>query len=241
MHKKIKNEVLWLYIVASIFCAIYIAAIVIGLRKFFLIDNRIQSIEYELNIILSSNAQAVYNDLQPVVEFYKEQMQTLIWILGIIIGAAGAILAFIGINTRKAIDDKYNLFYNKLISAKDVEIYNKEIVILYKNNCSTIINFRNELLERGYNIKLLKASIKDVTVKTKNSFIVIYNWNEKDDTLYKEVAEWCESEHVYCIIYCAGEECLPKEFMSKKMSYVSTSIQITKLRESLYTLLYLAP
>ena len=240
--KRMNNKISWLSIITVLFFVLNLFVISFGICKVFMLSNKISDVEYTLSQLIPSNVQTIYSDLQPAIDFYQDQMQTFIWLLGIVFSAAGAILAIFGISTRKSIEEKYNVYYNKLISAKDVEIYKKEIVILYKNKSESIIDFASELRNRGYNIKHAHASLKDLADTIKFTSIIVYYRNSKDDMLYNDIAEMCETDHIHCIIYSTGEGFpLPKEFVQKDMFYISICNQITKLRESLYTLLYLAP
>lgn len=221
MNRKIP----WLDIAAVSLTFMCIAVICIGVFGYIKLDGRIRALE-------SQATQTVPSDMQSVIDFMKDQMQIQIWSLGVIITGAGAILAFFGVTTRKSVEEKYNQMHSKLIAIKDTEVTKKQIVFLYNDNDDIIIGFRNEIRDRGYTTKLIRASTLDVTSKLSDASIVIYCVNSECDTLYQDVATWCESKRVHCILYCPGPR-VSNEFLSKKLSYMSTSLQIAKLRESL--------
>jgi hypothetical protein len=228
----LKHKIPWLTITAVTLAIVCIAVIYIGVYGYIKLDNRVRALEFH-------SSQSTASDLQSAIDFLKDQIQILIWLLGVIIAAAGAILAFLGIETRKSIEEKYDNIYLKLLADKDGEAFKKQIVFLYKDS-DDIIGFRNEIRERGYNTNLIKSSALDIISKLSDASIVIYRVDSNSDTLYEGIADWCDSKGIHCILYCPGIH-LPSTFMSKKLSYMSTSQQIAKLRESLFTLLYLAP
>ena len=228
-----KRKIPWLAIAAVTLTILCLAVIVLGVCGYIGLDSRIRTLENQA-------LQPSSSDLQLAIDFMKDQMQHLIWLLGVIVAGAGAILAFFGLTTRKAIEEKYELTYSKLIEAKDAEVLKKQIAFLYRENDEGKIELQNEIRARGYNTKLIQVLNSNVTSKLSSASIVVYLVSRGDDTLYEGIANWCESKGIYCILYCPGVRLSP-EFMNKNLSYVSTSIQLAKLRESLYTLLYLAP
>jgi predicted outer membrane lipoprotein len=170
----------------------------------------------------------------------KDQMQYLIWILGIIIAGAGAILAFLGLNTRKSVDEAYKQTYSKLVAAKDTEVFKKQIVFLYTKNNDIFTRFQNEIRDRGHNTKVSQVSAYAIS-KMSDAAIVVYHVSDASDTQCQVVAKSCDLNNIHCIFYCPTKlpDVLFRELNS--YSYVSTSLQIAKLRESLFTLLYLTP
>ena len=230
---RMKFDIPWLVIIAIAFSVMCLTVIVFGLKGYFMLDARVRTLEDQASTSATS-------ELQLAIEFYREQIQTLIWLLSVIIGGGGAILTFIGINTHKSIEDKFNIYHNKLVAAKDIEILDKKIFILYKNDREDILKFYKELHVRGYDVKMIKASIVDVFHKIEGASIVIYYVDNSSDPKYQDISTWCEDNKVHCILFCPEID-LTSKFMKKLLFYTSTSKQITKLRESLYALLYLAP
>jgi hypothetical protein len=229
-----KRKKLWLAIATVSLTVICLAVIIFGVYGYIKLSSRIR--------ILEGQATQPVSDLQAAIDFMKDQMQHLIWLLGVIVAGAGAILAFFGLTTRKSVDEKYELMYSKLIAAKDTEVFKKKIVFLHKDNDSNLNDFQNEIRGRGYNINVMRASTSTLNATSKlcDASIVVYRVPNENDSLYQGIADWCESNNVHCILYCQGIR-LADDFMQKNLLFVSTSIQIAKLRESLYTLLYLAP
>ena len=230
MRRKSKNP--WLNIIAVALTVMCVVVICFGVQGYIMLDTRIRALENQATITSLS-------DMQSAVDFLKDQTQVLIWLLGVIIASAGAILAFFGITTRKSIEEKYDLLYRELLAAKDTEVFKKEIVFLHNEN-DDIIGFRNEIRDRGYNTRLIRSSSPNVLSELNNASIVIYCVDSESDPLYQSIAHRCETMAVHCILFCPGVR-LPDDFMREKRSYLSISLQIAKLRESLYTLLYLAP
>ena len=212
----------------SIVC---ITTIVLGVYGYIRLNNRITAL---------SAPPTQSSDLIVAIDFLKDQIQFLIWLLGGILAVAGAVLAFFGINTRKSIAEKYEQKYSELVVAKDKEAFQKKIVFLYQNNDDIFLTFHDEIRERGFNLKMHKVLATDYTSKMSDAAVVIYRVTGEDDDLYHAMAGWCELKSVQCILYCPGF-LLPKEFSSKQWMHVSISQQIVKLRESLYTILYLTP
>ena len=233
-----KRRIPWLAIATIALTILCLAVIILGVCGYIKLDHRVRDLENQTYFPTAS-------DMQATIDFLKDQMQTLIWVLGGIITIAGAILAFLGMHTHKSIKDEYKLTYSKLIAARDSEVFKKRIIFLYQENDDTLGVFQREMRDIGYNIKVLHASSQDTVSKlrdTSNATIVVYRVNGSNDIRYQDVAGDCEEKGVHCILYCPGFY-LPKEFVSNmhNYSYVSISQQIAKLRESLYTLLYLAP
>jgi len=113
-------------------------------------------------------------------------------------------------------------------------------LLIYQENDDSLISFRDKIFGRVYKIKIITASTPDITSKLDGSSIVVFQVISGSDPKYQVIADWCESKSVHCILYRPGVQS-SDEFMDKKLSYVSASIQLAKLRESFYTLLYLAP
>ena len=222
-------------VAAFALAVICLAIVILGVYGYIRLESRINAIENQMQ-------QSSSSELQAAIDFFKDQTQVLIWILGVIITGAGAILAFFGITTRKQVEEKYEQKYSELIAAKDTEVFKKKIVILYQDNDDTLMTFRDEIRDRGYNSKVIRVCAKDIISKLIGYSIVIYRVQDENDPLYHMIADWCEKEQVHCILYCPGIYFSKGNvFSSKQWLYVSISQYITKLRESLYTLLYLTP
>jgi hypothetical protein len=229
----LKRKIPWLGIAAVVLTVTCLFIIVVGVCTYINFGSRIHALE-------NQQSPPQPPDLQSAIDFMKDQMQHLIWLLGVIVAGVGAVIAFFGLTTRRSVEEKYELTYSKLVAAKDTEVYKKQIVFLYKENDDNLIKFQNEIRARGYNTKWMRASGSDVTSKLSGASIVIYCVSNASDTLYQGIAKWCEDKEIHCVLYCPKIK-LEDEFMRENHSYMSTSIQIAKLRESLYTLLYLAP
>ena len=228
MLKRLSRQAV--YTIISICLSIIIVAFC--LRGYYMLETRIHKLEDQL--ILST-----LTDFDSAVDFYKSQMQTLTWLLGIIITIICACFAFFGFNTKKSIEENYNINFQKLLTAKDTKIFQKKVIVLYKK-LNSILKFCNEIRDQGYNI-----SVKEIEEPIDKSLlngasIIIYCLNDEDDESYNEIAEECENKKIHCIIFCQNL-IIPRKFTEKKTSYISISNYIAKLRESLYILLYLTP
>jgi len=231
-----KHKKSCLAIIAMMLIVVCIVVIIVGVCVHKKLDVRIRALE-------NKRTRASSSDLQSAIDFFKDQTQVLIWMLGVILTIVGAVLAFFEITTRKSIEEKYEQRYEKLLAAKDSEIFKKQIVLIYQENDDSLVSFRDEIFGRVYNTKLIKVStpdIADITSKLDGASIVVYQVISGSDPHYHAIADLCESKSVHCILYCPAVR-LADDFMNRKLSYVSTSIQLAKLRESFYTLLYLAP
>ena len=238
-----KRKIPWLAIAAIALTLLCLAVIILGVLGYIKLDNRIHALE-------PPTCKSTDSDLQKTIDFLKDQMQILIWILGVIIAGTGAILAFLGLNTRKSIKDEYKRTYSKLVAARDAEVFKKRIVFLYQDkDHEKLREFQREMRDIGYNISVTQVS-NIVTVSklpdVAKASIVVYTPNDKDDYKCRLIANYCEKEHKHCVLYCPEFD-LPrnsKDDLVNKMNeylYLSISKQIAKLRESLYTLLYLSP
>ncbi|MCL2426601.1 MAG: hypothetical protein FWD05_09730 [Oscillospiraceae bacterium] len=247
MKRKItKPKMTRLEKIAMIFIIVCLVIVILGVCGYIRLDSRIRLLE-------GSSAPQHPSNLQIYIDFLRDQIQILIWILGVIVTGAGAIFAFLGISTRKAVDEKYDLKYNELIAERGAKIFQKQVVFLYQKRGENeiLINFHDEMRERGYNTKLKKASIlegfchadvnnrKGVKALLQEASVIVYHVNGASDPNYQEIAKWCESEGIHCIIFTGGE-ILPPEFSRVHWEYVSISQQLVKLRESIYILLHLA-
>ena len=229
-----KYKKTWLAIAAVVLTITWLAVIIFGVYGYINHESRISAIENQAPLSPSS-------DLQYAIDFMKDQMQHLIWILGIIIAGVGTLFAFFGWNTQKSIEEEYKLNYSKLVAAKDTEVFKKQIVFLYKEKDDIFIRFQNEIRDRGFNIKVIQISNADLPSKLGDASIVVYHAKDDKDTWCQGIADWSESRLIHCILYSPRN--IPGDLFKKINSYyfLSTSQQIAKLRESLYTLLYLAP
>ena len=228
-----KHKTSWYIFIA--FTLIFLCFAVIGVGVF-----GYNKLYGRISVLENPELQAQLSDAQLIIDFLRDQMQLLIWILGVIVAIAGAVLAFLGLHTQKSVEEQYEMKYNKLMAAENEKAFKKQIVFLYKDNSDTIIGFRNEIRNRQYNTELYQASDSGIISKLSSASIVIYCVNSADDPLYKDIVDWCESAKTHCILYCPNVS-LPPDYIKLSRTYMSTSIQIAKLRESLYTLLYLAP
>jgi hypothetical protein len=198
------------------------------------LNNRIDNLN-----IPSQQSSLLY--LQSDVDFYKEQMQTLIWILGVIIAATGTVLLFFGFHTHKSIEDKCDREFQELLKLRDKKIYEKRIVFLYMDNDENLRSLKNEINDRGYIAGIHKITdFTDVKRKTEDASVVIYKAKSSNDALCTEISDYCERKETHCIIYCPDVN-LSNQLFERNSLYFSTSKQITKLRESIYILLYLTP
>ena len=94
-----KRKIPCLAIATVILTTTCICIILLGVFGYVKLNSRID--------MLVSGSQTSPSDMQSVIDFMKDQMQHLIWLVGVIITAAGAILGFFGISTRKSIEEQY--------------------------------------------------------------------------------------------------------------------------------------
>jgi len=240
-------------IIAIIF--VLIALIGLGVCAHFQTLTQIDKIESRVEQLEKNAAQAPSTEITEytkTIDFLKEEQQTLIWMLGLILTGAIGVLAFLGVKTRKDVEnivrERYEVEFNNRLAGnieKEKFAKQKPILFIYQKEDNKLLSTINFYRTNGYSVKAIPTDDlpKDkVLIKNKLGVakIVVYQAKEDNDKECISISAVCEDTKMDCIHFCADISAPPE--IRKDFGEHSTTVNYpSKLRESLFSLLYFAP
>ncbi|MDR2903426.1 MAG: hypothetical protein LBU77_02815 [Clostridiales bacterium] len=198
-----------------------------------------------LNYRISTLASQTYvgtADASDIIAFLKDQIQMIVWFFGLIITIFGAGLAFFEFKTKASVEKQFQEKYSKLLGGKNAEVFNKKICFVYRERDNNFDNFCDELRDRSFNVEIYKTNLLNdrLSALRDASIVVLKVVDESDLPMCELISNMCEINNIHCAIYCPGYIAKLSDITGRSFR-TSLSNQIPKLRESIYTLLYLAP
>ena len=240
--KKIFN---WNKLAAWVILVVLVALIGFGVWCHFSLLNRVCTLKGDAN-------QQELTDVQAMVDYLREERSTLIWMLGVIITGVAAMLTFLGLATRKDVENRITEKYDKVfqdringVIEKEAIAKKKQILFVYQSGENNRLQSTNEFfsmngyLTRSISAANLQMNETDIKRTLSGSTIVVYQVADSVESLYLTFAKICQEYNYQCIVY-TGQYQIDRTSLAKYENTTTVNFPST-LRQQLYTLLYFSP
>ena len=203
------------------------------------------------------------SDQQVAIAAIEEQLKTA----KIIAGVVSVVVVFLGLKTwvdiKKGIDEQLRKLLKKEIKGNDVldslrrsvarERVAKKITVLFaaenEEDADKIEDVRIFFEGQKYKVskETMVADVKKLRSTARNYDAVVFCVPKREDgaakadngMLYSELAKVCAIEEKQCVLYCPDRIQINLSLLNDQ--YASTVLLHSKLRETLYMLLYFSP